>query len=279
MSSVKSNDLFARNRGRLMDLQELSQPLVSLLQNPTLTPAAKQAHDDVMIYLDRIRDESEISSLLAAASETPLREQLTEANALFHTLCEVDLAQRFILSNSSDAFADSWINKGFPDLLRGQVKQWESCGLEPKREGFLVAVVGSGALPQTQVFLFKNLGCSVIAIERDPTSAGLCREVLDKLGHRQLGVVNCDGNQFDFAGVDVVVVATLVTGKEYIGQQVARTSIASVFCPRVPVRLHSMWRESFTRVDIVATDWTLVNRFEPEDSSVASLMFVRRSTR
>ena len=176
-------------------------------------------------------------------------------------------------------FAKSWFTKGFAELLAGQVARWTRIGLLPRPERQTIAVVGGGALPQSQVKLHVETGADVVCIERDQECAEVCRAVIKRLGLPRLTVVEADGRLCDYDSYDIVVVATLVQQKHLIAERIARTSRSAVFAPRVPVGLHQLWRESLNFELVSREGWKQIDAYTPRGSTIRALLFRRRGQR
>ncbi|MGM4921680.1 hypothetical protein AB8A31_02110 [Tardiphaga sp. 804_B3_N1_9] len=236
---------------------------------------AKHAHDEIMDLLHSVKDEKQIELLLTTATSSSLRGRLTGLNARLHRNTEVRLAKRYLSCHDrdDDMFAGSWINKGFPHLLSGQVSSWKRNGALGGDATRGIAVVGGGALPQTQVALFQQLGTPITSIERDPESATLCKEVLRKAGYQGLPVIEIDGSHANYQDYSIVVVATLVTQKDEVARRVAETAPSAYFAPRIPLGLHLMWREAIDTNAMNAIGWEHLDTFAPNDSSVASQLY------
>jgi hypothetical protein len=232
----------------------------------------RKAHDDILHCLDKSTSSDEVCSLLTSEEYAPLRNELTRINSHLHQLTEIELATRYLNSRTQkDPFEGSWINRGFSALLEGQIDAWKALGLFAKRPPSQVVVVGSGALPQTQIYLHRQLKCNVLGLERDVVAAELSQAVLRKAGHPSLRVEQIDGTRFDYEGTSLVVVATLVQTKCLIAKAVASTAPKSVLSPRTPVGLHGMWREAVSLSKMARVGWKLMYTWEPPNSSVASL--------
>jgi hypothetical protein len=234
----------------------------------------RAAHDEIMAILSSVRGKREIDRLLRDRSWLELRNELTALNADIHRRTEIHLARRYLVSEAADdPFRGSWINKGFFALLSRQVERWRRKGLFQGRTDTPIVVVGGGALPQTQVALYRALGADVISIDWDAVSVDLCRAVLKKVGCGHLQVVEANATEYSYAGVYLVVVATLVAGKHLVARRVAQTSTNSFFAPRTPVGLHCMWRESLDEASVEAAGWRRVDYYAPRGSSVGTMLF------
>lgn len=260
----------------MINIEEMYQELIS---NKTLDMSFKKVrndHDQLLNYIDSIKNQNTINKILM---NNQLKKKLTNINASMHQLSEISITKKYLSSNSIvNPFDGNWINKGFFSLLNGQVDRWEKAGAIKKDRRCNIAIVGGGALPQTQVYLYNKINCNIVSVERDNESAVLCRKVLNKFGYGHLEVVEEDGLYFDYSQFDIVIVATLVQNKNLIGKRIFDTSNA-YFSPRTPLRLHQIWRESVVNENIENLGYTLIDLWEPNNSSVASLTFQKSKIR
>jgi hypothetical protein len=236
---------------------------------------AREAHDRLLACFSAPRSELEITAILSSVDVQRILPTLRHLNAQAHRDTEEYLAQRYLTcAGQADPFKDSWINTGFTALLAGQVARWRAARIITDEEAKPIVMVGGGALPQTQVFLHRETGRSVVAIERDVTAATLAGEVLRKAGYNQrLSVVAEDGADYDYQSCSIVVVATLVASKLDIAARVALTCPTAFLSPRTPVGLHCLWREPLSVQEFGKLGWMLVDKWAPNGSSVAALTF------
>ena len=239
-------------------------------------PRLRALHDEVLATLDQADQIRPAIHLHERHDLQSLRDLLMKLNLELHLQTEIDLAKSFLSSpRGTDPFSGSWINRGFFSLLEGQIQHWRSCGLVHQADS-RIAVVGGGALPQTQIFLHKALGCPVISVDRDGESAELCDAILRRLGYEMLSVIHADGLTHHYAGFSTVVVATLVQGKNSIAGRVAETAAEAIYAPRTPMGNHQFWREPVDEGELERNGWRLLGSWGPEKSSVASLVFRRK---
>lgn len=234
------------------------------------SPSVRSGHDrivSILDYADQTLGPDQLRMLLARRQ---LREDLIGLNARLHSVTEVALARSALgRARDRDPFEGSWINRGFTELLAGQIEQWRRCGaLQTGRHR--IAIVGGGALPQTQVFLARALECETLSVERDFEAALLSREVLARAGVQNAHVESADGADFDFGGCTIVAVATLVRQKSVVAHRVAMTAPQATFAPRNAVGAHAMWRETIDEGSVSAAGWRLADTWVPAGSTVAS---------
>ncbi|MFK4048175.1 Hypothetical protein RMHFA_05781 [Roseomonas mucosa] len=256
-------------------LRALAAQIGAMSRRSMTNPRLRALHDEVLATLDEADRLRPVVHLHERHDLQDLRDLLMKLNLELHLQTEIDFAKSFLSSpGGTDPFSGSWINKGFFSLLEGQIQHWQSCGLVHEAHS-RIAVVGGGALPQTQIFLHKALGCPVISIDRDGESAELCDAILKRLGYAPLSVIHADGLTHHYAGFSTVVVATLVQGKDSIARRVAETSDEAIFAPRTPTGNHRFWREPVNEEELERQGWSLLGSWAPENSSVASLVFRR----
>ncbi|MDZ7865645.1 MAG: hypothetical protein U5N23_23060 [Acidovorax sp.] len=262
-------------RSTLVELETLLQEASHFSALSMVNERVRNVHDRILLCLDAASIE-DTDAILGCADAISLRDSLIALNAEMHQKTEIALAQRFLASdNQEDPFEGSWVNKGFSRLLHMQLENWKASNNLSKIMSGAVVIVGGGALPQTQVFLHKQLGCKVISVDCHAESAELCRKILKKTGFSHLEVFNEDGCQFDYTGASMIVVATLVQKKAQISARVAETAPDAFFAPRMPLGLHAMWRELVPSTDFAKWGWQLLDMCAPPDSSVGSMLFVR----
>lgn len=275
MESIASLSKTAQST--LAELRTLLQDALSFSALSMLDERVRHVHDRILACLDAPSNE-DTKAILGCPDAIDLRASLIALNAEMHQRTEIALARRYMSTGSqSDPFEGSWVNKGFSCLLRTQFEQWKMSGVLSRILSGPVVVVGGGALPQTQVFLHRELGCDVLSVDYHAESVDLCRKVLRKTGLAHLQVFNEDGSRFDYSGASMIVVATLVQDKARIASRVAETAPDAFFAPRMPLGLHAMWRELVPSAEFAKWGWQLVDMCVPPDSSVGSMLFVRKS--
>jgi hypothetical protein len=274
-AAMKDADTLCASDVWLRRLEHLSRRLRDHSKRTLLDSETGQIHDQIVEILDELRGSRAATVLLTHPAWQRLRDDLTEQNASLHQRTELAVAQQFLDDRRlRDPFTSSWITKGFPVLLQRQVKRWKRVGMFSGRRRAL-AVVGGGALPQSQVMLHRATGCDVVSIERDSESADMCRSVLRRLGYQSLRVREEDGIVSDYGQFQIVVVATLVQHKDMVAARVAETSASAAFAPRVPVGLHAIWRQGLDGEALREAGWALADAYTPRGSSIRSLLFVR----
>lgn len=270
-------DLSKTALATLAELRTLLHDASSFPELSMLDQRVRHVHDRILACLDAASNE-DAQAILGCSDAVDLRPSLIALNAEMHQKTEIELARRYLSSGSQDdPFEGSWVNKGFSRLLRTQLEHWKMRGVLSNILSGSVVVVGGGALPQTQVFLHRELGCEVLSIDCHAESADLCRKVLRKTGLAHLQVVNEDGGRFDYSGASMIVVATLVQNKARIASRVAETAPEAFFAPRIPLGLHAMWRELVPSAELAKWGWQLLDICVPPDSSVGSMLFLRKS--
>jgi hypothetical protein len=241
-----------------------------------LCPSIRLAHDRLIDLFNMTLTHEEVSSLLARPGTGELRARLCQLNASLHLRSEIEIAKSKIREAEADAFEGSWINPGFYPLLHGQVDRWHHLRLLNDGDQRPIMVVGNGALPQTQVFLHRCTGRTVIGIERDAESVRVAKDFLKRFGWgEQLPIVQADGCSFDYRGACMVVVTTLVAEKVAVAEQVFRTDTDAYLNIRTPTGLHRLWRVPIPIDELSRIGWLVADLWTPEGSSVSALTCIR----
>ncbi|WP_436198246.1 hypothetical protein [Ensifer adhaerens] len=240
-----------------------------------LSSRVRRAHDAISAILDEV-DYTGNTLKLFSVGLSRMREDFITLNSRLHSATEKLMAGELLLRDGSVAeyLNQTYINKGFPDLLRFQSSEWRRLGVS-LRAGDNLYIVGGGALPQTQIYLASEFDCNIISIDQDHIAAELCKKVLKKHGNPKLTSIWHSGESFDYSNASIVAVATLVTSKEKIGHQVYQTSDCAFFAPRCPIGAHAFWRTELQTEHLAAIGWRLLGNLSPQNSSVSSLLFGR----
>lgn len=253
-------------------LNFLLEESVGLASKSMTEPAAREIHDQITSTLDDA-DRLGLDGLSDCTSLDGTRKRLMTLNEELHHQTECRMVREYLNSSVRvDPFAGSYINKGFSALLAGQLHNWRKNGVFDKPLN-RIAVVGSGALPQTQYFLQQHIGCHVEGIESDKEAAELSQALIHKLGVRNLSVAHADGALYDYADYDLIVIATMVRKKLEIASRILETSPSSMLAPRSPVGNHRLWRDAVDISKMNQIGWRLMDKLIPENSSVSSLLF------
>ncbi|MGO7955555.1 hypothetical protein [Rhizobium leguminosarum] len=240
-----------------------------------LTSRVRKAHDSISLILDQVEAAGNASALLSP-SLSSLRKDFILLNSRLHSVTEKLMARELLRSDGDvvDYLNKTYINKGFPDLLRYQSSEWRRLGVWLK-PGDNLYIVGGGALPQTQIYLASEFDCNIISIDQDSQAVELCEKILQRHGNPKLMSVCQSGERFDYSDASIVAVATLVMSKETIGHRVFETSNNAFFAPRCPIGAHAFWRTELQTQYLSTIGWRLLGDLSPENSSVRSLLFGR----
>lgn len=234
-----------------------------------LVPSVRQAYYDLCDLLSISLDDLQIQQLI---SKLPILSDLKKVHAEIHQATENEIASRYLLGQITNIFTDDWHDIGLSVILRRQAQQWENMGVNTHKEGFKIAMVGGGAVPQTQITLSEIMDCEVTNIDIDPLAVDLCREVLAKMDRSDLPVIEADGLIVDYSPYDLVIIATLVPDKNRIAQRVYETSSA-VLNVRGPKGLHKLWRTAPDIHGIETQGYQLQDHWQPAACNIESYTF------
>ncbi|MBB1485796.1 nicotianamine synthase family protein [Oceanospirillum sediminis] len=216
------------------------------LQNPVIqTPAVKKIYDEFVELLSTPMTEADVQSI---AEQITFRKDLTRLHGELHLRSEKKVAEDYLEGRIDDLFQDTWFDKHLPVLLKSQVEHWERLGFDFSQRDKKLAMIGGGALPQSQIHFTIYSGAPVTCIDRDDEVVSLVRQVLNKMKQGDLPVIQAEGNQADYSEFDLVTVAAMVEDKASVLKQIRATSDAWV-CVRNPLLLHQLVREPIHQQD------------------------------
>jgi hypothetical protein len=106
-------------------------------------------------------------------------------------------------------------------------------------------MVGCGALPMTLFWLYDHYpSMDYVGLDIDAGCVELASQVMNNLNVKGIRILNQDGRDFDFSGVDFIFIANQVTPKKAILEQIAGTSdIDAQVIVRNPTRLGKLLAE------------------------------------
>lgn len=86
-------------------------------------------------------------------------------------------------------------------------------------------MVGCGALPATLLWLYDHYPTiDYVGLDSDADCVALASKAMNALKIKGMRIVNWDGREFDFSGVDFIFIANQVSPKKALLEQVANTS-------------------------------------------------------
>jgi len=85
-------------------------------------------------------------------------------------------------------------------------------------------MVGCGPLPVTMLQVFHNTSVpEIVGLDVDADALTVTRQLFEVLNPKRLSVELIDGSNYDFADADIVYIANLISPKQRVLEQVART--------------------------------------------------------
>ncbi|MCZ8520487.1 MULTISPECIES: nicotianamine synthase family protein [Paenibacillus] len=166
----------------------------------------------------------------------------------------------------------------YDTLVGRELEKWRSlAGQEHKRRP--IAFVGSGPLPMSPVLLHLKEGLPVTCVDIDPAACEVSGELIGRLGlGAGVQVVNHPGAAFDYAPYGTVFVASLVTGKSSVLEQIRRTQPQALVAVRTAEGMRRLMYESVDEEAWEAAGWRLLDRTPPVERIVInSTLFYRRA--
>ncbi|OLS47344.1 hypothetical protein BV379_03005 [Rhodovulum sulfidophilum] len=181
-----------------------------------------------------------------------------------------------LMKNSKISQADllsTCMNKGFIDTLRSQLSFWSDLGIK-EFEISKIYIVGSGPLPQTQIYLSSLLGSKIVCVERDARSAEISAALQERMGYTNVETICADGSNVRYSDAEHVILATMVDDKKEVAAQVYDSCPDDCFLTiRTPVGAHALWRRPVDLKRISEIGWEQRGTLSPEGSTVQSLIF------
>lgn len=225
-------------------------------RNPVLLDSdVCQFYDELVDVFSTPLTEEETQSVI---EQFPFQKQLTRMHGLLHLASEKKVARAFLAGERKSLFEDTWFDKHLPDVIAAQVQHWKTLGLRFRQDNPKIAMLGGGALPQSQIFFSDYTGIPVTCIDRDEEAAELANGILRKLEFNGLEVVLASGDEADYKEFDIVVMAE-IEDKVKAVRRIRETSEA-VICIRNPFRLSRIAREAITSRDVEQEGYQLMGK-------------------
>lgn len=227
------------------------------MPSPVLqTPSVKSFYDELVALLATPLTDSEAQAVI---SQIPFKQDLTHRHAMLHLMSEKKVAESYLSGDIEDLFESTWFDKLLPDVLKAQAEQWKALGLDFSKDDKKIAMLGGGALPQSQIHFSTYSGSPVTCIDRDEEVVSLLSGVLKKLNREDLPVIRGSGDQMDYSPFDLVVIAAMVEGKSRVVRRIRETSQAKI-CIRNPAGLHQLMREPISIHKVEAFGYRLMGQ-------------------
>jgi hypothetical protein len=230
-------------------------------------PSVKRAHDQI-IKIFNLYSKCDYHEFLRHPAIPRLRARLLRANENVQNASELEYAES-ALKVEGNPFKQSWINPGFRSLLKDQATRWRAIGALEENVNKPIVIVGGGALPQSQVTLHRQTSRPIISLDRNMTAVVAAEKLIRHLGYqRHLRVVHCDGENYDYGGAGLVVVAGMVSEKASVARTVRNSAPYAYLNIRTPASLHCLWRTPITQEELVEIGWEVLDTFLPPSSAI-----------
>jgi hypothetical protein len=106
-------------------------------------------------------------------------------------------------------------------------------------------MVGCGALPSTLFWLYDHYSTiNYVGLDIDAECVALASKATNALKIKGIQILNRDGREFDFSGVDFIFIANQISPKKAVLERIADTSDRDVqLVVRNPTRLGRLFAE------------------------------------
>lgn len=105
--------------------------------------------------------------------------------------------------------------KNYDELVREEISAARAVNALPNAKP--VVFVGSGPLPLSAIDMHKQTGLPVICVDSDPVAIDVSRRIVMALGLGDaIQIVESNGEEFDYSGAGLVMVAALVAAKDTV---------------------------------------------------------------
>jgi hypothetical protein len=132
-----------------------------------------------------------------------------------------------------------------------------------------IVFVGSGPLPLSAIMLHLYGNVEVICLEIDSAACEASRELLQRIGlGDKLVVKQINGADFDYAPYRKVFVASLVTNKLPVLEQIRRTSREALVAVRTAEGMRQLMYEALDEDQLLKQGWQLLTRTRPKENLV-----------
>jgi hypothetical protein len=142
-----------------------------------------------------------------------------------------------------------------------------------------LVMIGCGPYPSTIFHIYDKTEIpEIIGLDTLPYAIDTVLALIEQLGLSRIKAELSDGRRFDYAGVDVVFLANMVSPKAAVLSRIADTAPADVqIVLRDPYALGILWAESGERC--LDPRLEVISRAQPiGDSALSRDVFIRRRT-
>jgi hypothetical protein len=244
-------------------------PLNSAVTKPItiFTEALRQAYtpEEVKYVMGNVEVASLQKGLLAKLSEAEYQMELFDSRQLCNQP-EFGLASLFQYKN--------WGN--YESLVGEELKQLRKIS-RPEEITSPIVFVGSGPLPLSALLLHLRWNVSVICLDIDPDACEAARFMMERINiSDNVQVVQGDGAEFDYADRQHVFIASLVTQKDKVLEQIRRSNPGALVAIRTAEGIRQLMYEAINEEAIAAAGWQLLGRTSPiENRVINSARFYR----
>lgn len=231
------------------------------------TEALRQTYtpEEIRYVMDNVDIATLQKGLLSKLSEAEYRMELFDSRHLCDQP-EFGLANLFKYKN--------WGN--YESLVGEELKQLRKI-IRPEEITSPIVFVGSGPLPLSAVLLHLRWNVSVFCVDIDPDACEAARLMMERshLGDK-VQIVLGDGAEFDYAAFQHVFIASLVTQKDKVLEQIRRTNPDALVAIRTAEGIRRLMYEAINEEAIAAAGWRLLGRTSPiENRVINSARFYR----
>ncbi|MZQ86749.1 nicotianamine synthase [Paenibacillus sp. 5J-6] len=231
------------------------------------TEALRQAYtpEEVKYVMGNVEVTTLQKGLLAKLSEAEYQMELFDSRHLCHQP-EFGLASLFQYKN--------WGN--YESLVGEELKQLRKIS-RPEEITSPIVFVGSGPLPLSALLLHLRWNVSVICLDIDPDACKAARFMMERINlSENVQVVHRDGAEFDYADYQHVFIASLVTQKDKVLEQIRQSNPGALVAIRTAEGIRRLMYEAINEEAIAAAGWQLLGRTSPiENRVINSARFYR----
>lgn len=244
-------------------------PLNSTITKPIsiFTEALRQAYtpEEVKYVMSNVEVAPLQKALLAKLSEAEYQMELFDSRHLCNQP-EFGLASLFQYKN--------WGN--YESLVGEELKQLRKIS-RPEEITSPIVFVGSGPLPLSALLLHLMLNVSVFCLDIDVDACEAARFMMERINlSDSVKVVQGDGANFDYADYQHVFIASLVTQKDEVLEQIRRTNPGALVAIRTAEGIRRLMYEAINEEAIATAGWQLLGRTSPiENRVINSARFYR----
>ncbi|MFC5452723.1 nicotianamine synthase family protein [Paenibacillus aestuarii] len=264
---------------RALALIELIQDAHATLQRETdLTPANTTVTDTIAHLLNRIRESyttDEIQSVLDNEAIKDIQGELLAKLAEAEYQVELFESERY----------SSLIPITVTDLE--QFKNWNNYVNLIERElahlphelqhASPIVFIGSGPLPLSAILISQKMQVKVIGVDTNPEACASAQLLLQRLGlDDRITIVHGNGTTFDYAKYPLIFIASLVTNKPEVFEQIQRTNPDAIVVVRSVEGMRQLAYVKVPEEEISASGWSLFSKAMPTAAKVInSTLFYR----